>query len=193
MQEEPEVTFKNISVSPTLEARIRERINRLERFHHGIIGCRVVVEEPHRSAGSAKNPLALTLEVEIPGHLLASSGEEQIRAAKDDTGNLVTRVFEAMESQLDTAAAKEKRQVKAHSGDHEIGRITRLFPGQGYGFVQVGEGPELYFTENVLHNLRMDELEEGAQVVVSRAHEDGPMGPLANAVRRLGDSDRMPF
>jgi ribosome-associated translation inhibitor RaiA len=193
MQEEPEITFKNISVSPTLEARIRERINRLERFHHGIIGCRVVVEEPHRSAGSAKNPLALTLEVEIPGNLLASSGEEEIRAAKDDTGNLVTRVFEAMERQLETAVARDKRQVKAHTAAHEIGRVTRLFPGQGYGFVQVGEGPELYFTENVLHNLRMEDLEEGTQVVVSRAHEDGPMGPLANAVRRLGESDRMPF
>jgi len=193
MQQQPEITFKNMDVSPTLEARIRERIDRLERFHHGIIGCRTVVQEAHRSAGSSKNPLRLDLEVQIRGDLLHTSGEEEIRETKDTTGNLVSRVFEAMEAQLDTAAARSKQQVKSHSADHEIGRVTRLFPGQGYGFVQVGEGPELYFTENVLHGLAMSELEEGTAVVVSRAHDDGPMGPLANAVRRLGEDDRMPF
>ena len=193
MQEEPQITFKNMDASPTLEARIRERIDRLERFHHGIIGCRVVVQEAHKSAASAKNPLAIDIHVEVPGDLLHSAAEEEIRATKDDTGNLVTRVFEAMEHQLDTAAARAKRRVKAHSAEHEIGRVTRLFASQGYGFVQVGEGPELYFTENVLHGLRMAELAEGTPVVVSRAHEDGPMGPLANDVRRLGENDRMPF
>jgi len=193
MQEEPEITFRNIRRSDWLEGRIRDRLAKLERFHRGIIGCRVVVEEAHRSAGSGKNPLKLSLEVQIPGQLLASHGEEEIREAKDGTGSLVTRVFEAMENQLDAAVARDKRQVKAHSADHEIGRVTRLFPGDGYGFVQVGEGAELYFTEKVLHGLTMDELEEGMRLVVSRAHDDGPMGPMANAVRRLGDSDRMPF
>jgi len=193
MQEAPEITFKNMDGSPALEARIRERIDRLERFHHGLIGCRVVVQEAHKSAASGKNPLRIDLEVQIPGDLLHTSGEEEIRATKDNTGNLVTRVFEAMEHQLDAAASRAQRQVKAHRADHEIGRVTRLFPSQGYGFVQVGEGPELYFTENVLHGLAMAELEEGTPVIVSRAHDDGPMGPLANAVRRLGDSDRMPF
>jgi ribosome-associated translation inhibitor RaiA len=193
MQAEPEITFKNMDASPTLEARIRERIDRLERFHHGIIGCRVVVQEAHKSAASGKNPLRIDLEVQIPGDLLHTSGEEEIRATKDHTGNLVSRVFEAMEHRLDSAVARDKRQLKAHSADHEIGCVTRLFAGQGYGFVQVGEGPELYFTENVLHGLAMAELEAGSRVVVSRAHEDGPMGPMANAVRRIGESDRMPF
>lgn len=193
MQEEPEVTFKNMDASPTLEARMQERIDRLERFHHGIVGCRVVVQEAHKSAASGKNPLRIDLEVQIPGDLLHASGEEEIRETKDNTGNLVTRVFEAMEHQLDAAVARAKRRVKAHTADHEIGRVTRLFASQGYGFVQLGEGPELYFTENVLHGLAMDDLEEGTAVLVSRAHDDGPMGPLANAVRRLGDSDRMPF
>jgi ribosome-associated translation inhibitor RaiA len=193
MQQEPEITFKNTDVSPAMEARIRDRIARLERFHHGIVGCRVVVEESHKAPASAKNPLSLKLEVQIPGQLLASHGAEEIREAKDNTGNLITRVFEAMEHQLDAAVARTKRQVKAHSADHEIGRVSRLFPRQGYGFVQVGEGIELYFTENVLHGLDMAELGEGTPVVVSRAHEDGPMGPMANAVRRLGENDRMPF
>jgi ribosome-associated translation inhibitor RaiA/cold shock CspA family protein len=193
MQQEPEITFKNMDGSPALEARLRERIDRLERFHRGIIGCRVVVQEAHKSAASGKNPIGIDLQVQIPGDLLHSGGEEEIREAKDATGNLVTRVFEAMEHQLDAAVARQKRGVKAHSADHEIGRVSRLFAAQGYGFVQVGEGPELYFTANVLHGLAMAELEEGTPVVVSRAHEDGPMGPMANAVRRLGEDDRMPF
>ncbi|MFW5833721.1 MAG: HPF/RaiA family ribosome-associated protein [Pseudomonadota bacterium] len=193
MQDTPEITFKNMDVSPFLEDRIRERIDRLERFHQGIIGCRVVVFEPHRSAGGGKNPLAIRVEVEIPGRLLTSNSEEEVRAAKNDLAPLVNHAFDAMESQLGSAVAKDKRQVKAHEAEHEIGRIARVFPTQGYGFVQVGEGTELYFTEKILAGLNIEELQPGDMVNVVRAHDDGPMGPMARHVTRLGAETRMPF
>ena len=196
MQESPEITFKNMDVSEVLEARIRDRLDRLERFHHGIIGARVVVDRPHKSPGSGKNELVIQVEVEIPGKFLTSKSQEMPREAKDDQGAVVTHVFDAMERQLDTAVAREKRETKAHDARHETGRIARLFPTQGYGFVQVGEGDatgELYFTENILHGLAMDELEPGMMVTVMRAHDDGPMGPMARWVGRIGDEDRMAF
>ncbi len=196
MQESPEITFKNLDVSEVLEARIRERLARLERFHHGIVGARVVVDRPHKAPGSGKNEIVVQVEVEIPGKLLISRSQEMPREAKDDQGAVVTHVFDAMERQLDGAAAREKRQVKAHSAEREIGRIARVFPEQGYGFVQVGEGDaagELYFTANALDGLTLAQLQPGMMVKVVRAHDDGPMGPLARHIGRLGDENRMAF
>ena len=67
MQKPLQITFKDLEHSDTLEALVRERVERLERFHPAIIGCRVVVETPHRSAEGTSPPLGLTVEVEIPG------------------------------------------------------------------------------------------------------------------------------
>jgi ribosome-associated translation inhibitor RaiA len=43
-----QIIFKDIDPSPALEARIREKSARLERFKQGIQRCQVTVEAPHR-------------------------------------------------------------------------------------------------------------------------------------------------
>ena len=43
-----QVAFKGMEPSPALEARIREKAMRLERFAPDITRCRVTVEAPHR-------------------------------------------------------------------------------------------------------------------------------------------------
>ena len=48
MQIPLEISFRNMDPSPAVEARIREKAAKLERFHDRIIGCTVVVEAPHK-------------------------------------------------------------------------------------------------------------------------------------------------
>src|SRR5271166_3004453 len=43
-----QVTFRGMEPSPALEARIREKAARLERFEKDILRCHVTVEAPHR-------------------------------------------------------------------------------------------------------------------------------------------------
>ena len=43
-----QISFRNMDPSPAVEARIRKKAEKLERFHDRIIGCTVVVEAPHR-------------------------------------------------------------------------------------------------------------------------------------------------
>jgi len=56
-----------VSVSSTaLEDEIRSRAAWLESFYAGIVGCRVVLEVPHRHR-QRKRPLHIRIEVSLPG------------------------------------------------------------------------------------------------------------------------------
>ena len=39
-----QISFRNMDPSPAVEARIRKKAEKLERFHDRIIGCTVVVD-----------------------------------------------------------------------------------------------------------------------------------------------------
>lgn len=187
MQTPLQITFKDTQTSEFIEARIRERVDRLERYHPHIIGCRVVVEVPHKSPGSGKVPLGVAVEVEVPGKLLVAKGEEEMRELKGDRTAVINRVFEAMARQLEDQSQVSRREVKEHGNPVEAGRVARLFPDQNYGFIEVTGSPDLYFTVNALHEVQLGDLKVGMEVAVTRSGTDGPMGPQASSVRRLGD------
>ena len=90
-----EITFRDLPRSDALAALIEKRVDRLERFHKHIIGCRVVVETPHRSPAGGKQPLGIAVEVEIPGRpLVVAREEEEAHEAKGDQSVAVNRAFE---------------------------------------------------------------------------------------------------
>ncbi|MDX6749535.1 HPF/RaiA family ribosome-associated protein [Geminicoccaceae bacterium 1502E] len=192
MQTPLQITFRNIERSEALEGRIRERVGRLERLHPDIIGCRVVVETPYRSPGAGKVPVGLSVEVEVPGRTMVSKSSEEPRETKDGTGRVVTTVFDAIERQLEDARRIRRKDVKEHEAEMEAGRIVRLFPEERYGFVEVSGGTNLFFSETVLQGLAFEALDSGTMVAVTRASGEGPMGPQASSVRRMGESIRMP-
>jgi len=169
------------------DALIQQRIEALERRHPGIIGCRVVVEVPHRAPETAKVPVGIAVEVEIAGHpLVVAKDTQERREAKDDQTASLNNAFDAVERQLERIADTRGRHVKQHEGAGESGVVVRLFPEQSYGFVEVAGSPELYFTRNGVVGGDFDELTPGMLVQVTRATEEGPMGPQASSVRLLG-------
>jgi ribosome-associated translation inhibitor RaiA/cold shock CspA family protein len=180
-----QIAFKNLDRSESLERHIRERAEKLKRFHHNIISCRVVVDSPHRSTGNAKPPLGITLEVDIPGKSLVAKNGKDVYETKESAVPLVNRVFEAMERQLAEYADIRSQQVKSHENDIDLGRISRLFPEQNYGFIEARGTTDLYFTRNAVVDGSFDELKVGEMVRLTRATEDGPMGPQASSVRRM--------
>lgn len=183
-----QIAFKDLESSPTLESLIRERAGRLERFHPRIVGCRVVVEVPHRGNESGKTPLGLTVEVDIPGRktIVAKACDER-RETRNDQTAVVTRVFDAVQRQLEEAARIRSGDVKQHEASNGTGHVVRLFPDQDYGFIEMLGGPELYFTPGVVSGGEFEDLAVGVLVGVTRSASDGPMGPQASAVRILNN------
>ncbi len=113
MQIPLQITFRGMQPSPALEERIRERAAKLERFHHRITGCRVVVEAPHRHHGKGRL-FAVHVDLTVPGHeILASKGtggnhaHENVHIAARDA-------FDAALRQLEDFARRDRGDVKHH-------------------------------------------------------------------------------
>jgi ribosomal subunit interface protein len=191
MQRPLEIAFRDLDPSDFIRNLVEERVERLERFHPNIIGCRVVVEAPHRSAEGHNPPLGITVEVDVPARprIVAKDVEAQ-RAMKGDHLAAINRAFEAVERQLEDQKDKQRGVVKYHENAAQTGSVVRLFSEQGYGFIELAGGPELHFTRNAMTNDGFDQLKIGTMVQVTQAASDGPMGPQASFVGMLGGERR---
>jgi len=186
MQQPPEVTFTGLDHSDALEGYIREKIDELERFHPRITSCRVAVSTPHRSPAGTYAPVAVSVEVDVPGHrLITVKDVERPDQPGGERTAMVNRLFQVVQRRLQAAAQKLRQDVKQHEGASDTGQVVRLFPDQDYGFVQLGTSSELYFTRNAVVDDRFDELKPGILVQVTAATTEGPMGPQASSIRLL--------
>lgn len=191
MQRPLEIAFKDLDSSDYIRSLVEERVERLERFHPNIIGCRVVIEAPHRSAEGHNPPIGISVEVDVPGRprMVAKDAEAQ-RSMKGDHLAAINRAFEAIERQLEELSDKQRGEVKHHENARQTGSVVRLFSEQGYGFIEIAGGPELHFTRSAMADGAFEALKLGALVQVTRAAGDGPMGPQASSVEVLGGQRR---
>lgn len=187
MQRPLQIAYKGLDSSPVLDTLIRERVARLEQMYPRLTGCRVVVEVPHRAAETAKVPLAVTVEADLPGrNTIVGKDEQDRREAKDDQTAALNNAFEAVERQLERASGTRSEDVRPGEAAGQSGMVVKLFPGQNYGFIEIDNSTEIYFTRNAVVGGDFDDLEVGMMVHVTRATEEGPMGPQASSVRLLG-------
>ena len=61
-----QVTFRNMAVAPVLEEEVRARAAWLETFYSEIVGCRVLIEFPHRHRSRGR-PVHIRVELSVPG------------------------------------------------------------------------------------------------------------------------------
>ena len=187
MQTPLQIAYKGTQTSPAFDALIRERAARLERLHPNITGCRVVVEIPYRKSGTGKVPIGIGVEVDVPNRAtIIGRDVEERREKKEDHTAAINNAFDAVERQLARASEVQDREIKQHAAAGESGVVARMFPQQSYGFIEVKDAPELYFTRNAVIGDAFDDLEVGMVVHVTRAATEGPMGPQASSVKLLG-------
>jgi ribosome-associated translation inhibitor RaiA/cold shock CspA family protein len=187
MQTPLRIAYKGTQTSPAFDALIHERAARLERLHPNITGCRVVVEIPYRKSGTGKVPIGIGVEVDVPNRTtIIGSDVEERREKKEDHTAAINNAFDAVERQLARFSKVQDREVKQHAAVGESGVVARMFRQQNYGFIEVKDAPELYFTRNAVIGGAFDDLEVGMVVHVTRATREGPMGPQASSVKLLG-------
>ena len=74
-----QITFRSMDVSPVLEQEIRSRAAWLETFYPGIVGCRVLLEIPHRHRKRGR-PLHVRIELSLPGEDVIVNHEPTLHA-----------------------------------------------------------------------------------------------------------------
>jgi ribosome-associated translation inhibitor RaiA/cold shock CspA family protein len=189
MQRPLQITFKGMETSAALEALIRDRVERLDALYPRLTGCRVVVGVPHRGSETAKVPIAVCVEADIPGRgPVVGKDEVDRRESKQDHTAALNNAFEAVERQLEKLGDIQSGEVNLHENAGQVGMVVHLFPKQNYGFIEIANETELYFTRNAVVGGNFDELKVGMMVQVTRATDEGPMGPQASSVRLLDRS-----
>lgn len=93
-----QITFRGMEPSEALGARIREQAEKLEHYFDGIVGCRVVVEEPHRHK-SQGNHFRVRLDLTVPGAELVVDRDSADKR-QEDAYQVVHGAFDALRRQL---------------------------------------------------------------------------------------------
>lgn len=174
-----QITFRNLDHSEAVEAKIRERAEKLEMYHKYIMSCRVSVEGQHKHHQQG-NLIHIRVEVKVPDRELVASRTPDAHHAYEDVYVTIRDVFDAMKRQLDEYAHHQQREEKVHV-EPMHGMIAELYPEQDYGRIETPDGRLVYFHRNALASGDFDKLAIGARVRLSE--EMGEEGPQASSVR----------
>jgi len=177
MQLPPQITFRNMEPSEAIEKAVERRLVRLEKFFPRIMGCRVLVEVPHRHHRKGKL-YHVRVDLTVPGEELVVGREPAEHEAHLDVYVAIRDAFDAARRELEDYARRWDGRVKRREVP-ERARVKSLFPHEGYGFLETEEGREIYFHRNAVLG-DFDRLEPGSKVRF--AEEAGEKGPQATTV-----------
>ncbi|MEA2602263.1 MAG: hypothetical protein QOF89_3255 [Acidobacteriota bacterium] len=173
MQIPLEISSRDVTLSPPIEAELRKRADRLERHYNRITSCRIAVERPTGNHHQEGGPFRVRVDVTVPGsELVADKQAEEIFAA-------IREAFDAAERQVEAFSQRRRGEVKTQVLPPE-GEVLRLFPDEGFGFLSAPDGREVYFHRNAVLDPGFEKLAVGARVRF--AEEQGFEGPQASTV-----------
>jgi cold shock CspA family protein/ribosome-associated translation inhibitor RaiA len=194
-----EVRSRNVELPAHVEDWIRNELADLERFYGGILSCHVMVEQPHQHHERG-NPFHLRVELVVPGGEIvvkhqpnihrevrqAGAAERlkqfDVEARYKDLRVALADAFKTVGRRLQDYVRRRRGQTKLHE-PLPTGRVSRLFPEEGYGFLQMTDGREIYFHRQSVLGGQFERLEIGAPVTF--AEEAGEKGPQASTVRLM--------
>lgn len=177
-----QITFKDIDSSDAVEANIREKVEKLERFSNHLMSCRVVVEAPHRHGHKGKL-YNIGIDLGLVGGELAVSHQGPLDHAHEDIYVAIRDAFDAAVRQLEDYDRKRRGKVKAHEVPVH-GTVAGL--SQDHGFIDTTDGRQIYFHKNSLIHGDFEELEAGDEVRLVIHPGEGEKGPQASTVAPIG-------
>lgn len=183
MQVPVRISFQNVDASEALEARIREKVAKLESRFSGLVGCQVVVESAHhhQNKGRLYN---VRVDVSVPGgEIVASQHTGKNPLKHDKVYAAMNDAFMAVEKQLEKYKDLIRQDIKQHAENWLSGVVDKLNSGEGFGFIKSQAGDEAYFHRNAVQNGDYDKLDVGAKVRYVLAQEEGLKGPQASIVK----------
>lgn len=174
---ELQVEGRNVEIRKSWQEKIDDEKARLDRHHPGLVhNLRVTVlgTASHKEGG-----YELQVVASVPNDTVVVKRKgENVKALLGDG-------FDTLGLQLKELQRKRRQTVKVGDGAQDSGIIEgvvkKLVPHESYGFITALDGREVYFHENALKDLKMDQMNEGD--IVRFGESDGDKGPCASWVR----------
>src|SRR5271169_3334060 len=183
MQTPLEVDFQGLPRTPQIQDAIVRHVAQLERRYGRVTSCRVALKGPsghHQNGGLYEVNIRLALpngrEVNIGRTSQADERYAALMFAINDA-------FKRARRRLQDHVRRLQGLVKQHDGP-PIGTVMRLNPSGEFGFLESGDGREIYFHRNSVLDGGFSRLAAGSRVTF--AEEVGEKGPQASTVKLLG-------
>jgi cold shock CspA family protein/ribosome-associated translation inhibitor RaiA len=176
------ITFHNLDRSDWIEEDVRGHLEQLEEFYDRITSCHVVVEAPHRHHRHG-NLYRVRIVLSVPNRELVVDHDRGDHPEHADLHVAIRDGFTALRRQLEDFVRDLRGDVKAHAVPPH-GRVTRILPEEGYGFIETADGRSVYFHCNSVLDAAFRELKPGTEVRF--VEEAGDKGPQASSVHLVG-------
>ncbi|HEV7508066.1 MAG TPA: ribosome-associated translation inhibitor RaiA [Thermoanaerobaculia bacterium] len=174
MQIPMEISTRDVTLSPAIEAELRKRADKLERHYNRVTSCRIALERPTGNHHHDGGPYRVRVDVTVPGsEVVADKQSEELFLAIRDA-------FEAAERQVEDFVDRRRDFAKPPAGATPEGEVVRLFAEEGFGFLTALDGREIYFHRNAVDGPGFDKLAIGSRVRFAEAQ--GFEGPQASSV-----------
>jgi len=180
MQQEIEITFRNMDRSEPLEQQIRARAAKLEEFCDEITSCHVILEAPHKHHRKGKI-YDVRIELHVPGEEIVVSRNPGDNNAHEDAYVTVRDAFKAARRQLQDYTRKRRGDVKQHEATPH-GQIRAVDGERGVGWIDDAAGRTYWFHGNSVLNASFDDLVPGTRVRFSEAGDIDDEGLRASTV-----------
>jgi cold shock CspA family protein/ribosome-associated translation inhibitor RaiA len=161
---------QHTAVEPDVQAWITQRLEALNTPHGDMLHARVTLVKHERHQQGADEARVL---VTLPGTTL------NVTRRGETLADALYEALAVMERELHDVRVRRQRTVKTPT-PHPRGRILRLFPERGYGFIETESYREVYFHAHAVHGIPFEQLEVG--MTVDLEIEAGHAGPQASRV-----------
>lgn len=175
---ELKVETRNVELRKGWQERIDEEKEKLIRHYANyILHLRVTIEgTKHHKEGGYELKLVAT----VPNDTVVVSRKGE------NMGALLVEAFDVLSLQLKEMQRKKRRDQKSAEGvaGFEVGNhgvVRKISPFESYGFIVTPDEREIYFHENALKDIPLDQLVEGDEVMYGETI--GDKGPQASWVR----------
>lgn len=173
---ELKIESRNVELRKGWQKKIREEQEKLVRHYPNfVLHLRVSIEATsHHKEGGFEIKLVAT----VPNDTVV------VNRRGDGVRSTLTESFDVLTLQLKEILRKkrknQKQPVQVAQSDG-VGIIRMLSPHESYGFIMSNDERDIYFHENSLKNVMMEELSEGDSVIFGETL--GDKGPQASWVR----------
>ncbi|MDF1562877.1 MAG: HPF/RaiA family ribosome-associated protein [Deltaproteobacteria bacterium] len=109
-----QVTFRDIPASPAVERIIEKKVDKIDSLYEGVMGCRVVIEAPHRQHQKG-NLYSCHIDLSVAGEKIVVDQKGDGDKSHEDVYNAVNDAFRAAERQLKSLLAKRRDAKRANT------------------------------------------------------------------------------
>lgn len=150
-----QIEGRHVGVRDEWRADIESRVADL---HPGQEMTHIRVTLTRRDHRKIKDSYDVLIVAQIPGHTITA------RKRQNSFEGAIRDTFSAVKIELEKVREKRASHEVRHGAPPQRGIVSKVFQDEGYGFITMENGSDVYFHRNAVHGLAFEGIEEGLDV-----------------------------